>query len=71
MSMSEFRSQEDRIGGVAPRPRPLSGNAGSQRAQAGARPAIHILKTCTVLVLIAISALGLRLLLSLPNGIVH
>jgi hypothetical protein len=38
---------------------------------AGRRTAIQILKTFTTLILIALSALALRLLLSLPNGIVQ
>jgi hypothetical protein len=43
----------------------------SPRAPAGTRTAIQIVKAFTALVQIAISALALRLLLSLPNGIVH
>jgi hypothetical protein len=39
--------------------------------KARARPASQTLKSFTMLILIAISAFALRLLLSLPNGIVH
>jgi hypothetical protein len=71
MSTFEFSSSEDDRIRVAPRPMPIFASAGSQRTKAGARPAIRILKTFAMLILIAISVLALRMLLSLPNGIVH
>ena len=72
MSAFEFSSSEDdRIRGVAPRPRPIFASAASQQTKAGAWPAIRILKIPSMLILIAISALALRMLLSLPNGMVH
>jgi hypothetical protein len=64
-------SEDGRIGGVAPRPRPMFASAGSQRAKAGARPAIQIVKSFAVLILIVISTLALLLLLSSLYGILH
>jgi hypothetical protein len=49
---------------------PTTGEA-PQRAGSGARPALEIGATFFVLVLIAISALAVRFLLSLPNGAMH
>jgi hypothetical protein len=64
-------AEDDRIGPAAPLPNPRIANAALQHPLAGRRTAIQILKTFTTLILIALSALALRLLLSLPNGIVQ
>jgi hypothetical protein len=72
MAAFGFRGlEDDRIGGVAPRPRPKFASAGSHRAKAGARHAIQIVKTFAVLILIVISTLALLVLLSSLHGISH
>lgn len=72
MASFEFaHSEEDRIGWAAPPPKPAIASAASPRAKAGTRAAIDIAKTFAVLMLIAIGMLALRLLLSLPHGVVH
>jgi hypothetical protein len=64
-------SEDDRIGRAAARPPAATARAATPRTKAGAQAAVDIVKTFAVLVLIAFGMLALRLLLSLPHGIVH